>query len=357
MLTHSPVYTLLLLRQRGSNVFGKLPVEIIREISNVGQALSGVETALHHAASAKKEDVEALTVMLDANPGLVRDVGNVITPGGLDVRHVTLYEFALGAGDPELAELIGSYFSKIPHGETEKAKQYQAYKPCIEGMLTQTSYDLSGLIQIIKESSAADVAAELNHDTTHQSKLRAALIQFRKDHALGVLVQPRMHYNYPTLIQAFEKLDQEWDNLENGDNYDKCDLVWRQVIGYLQRGLPAIDRFAFAQGLYDLVENKQPSKRTNRYQYAEGSFPDTPRAEELSGLGFDFGISGAEVREAGNEADLEAAAEEELRGGRVVTGDLATRRLFTKLMASKNNRLAELMPRQPTPKPPGCVIC
>ena len=53
------------------------------------------------------------------------------------------------------------------------------------------------------------------------------MVQFRKDHAPGVLTTPRMHYNYKNLQHAFEMLDREWDNLcqASGNNYDKILLV------------------------------------------------------------------------------------------------------------------------------------
>lgn len=152
-----------------------------------------------------------------------------------------------------------------------------------------------------------------------------------------------MHYNYPTLIHAFELYDRKWNNLYrlSGNNYDKCDLVWRQVIGYLQRGLPAVDRFAFAQGLYDLVENKKPLVRQTNYQYGEDVFPDMASSvSSFSVLGFDFGIYGR-VRCEAWDGDVRAA-----RGCTVV---FAKGLLFyAKLMSSKNFKLAELM--QPQPK-------
>lgn len=128
----------------------------------------------------------------------------------------------------------------------------------------------------------------------HESELRDALIQFREDVNPGTVKKPQMHYNYQTLIHAFEIYDRERDGLyqARGNNHDKCDLAWRQVIAYLQRSLPAVDRFAFARGLYDVVENKKPLERTFNYKYGNGSFPDTSPTDSCAGLGFDYGIYG-----------------------------------------------------------------
>jgi hypothetical protein len=126
---------------------------------------------------------------------------------------------------------------------------------------------------------------------SHESLLRDALCKFRDDVRPKEMTEPGMHYNYQRLIYAFNLLDREWKNLKNGDNDDKCDLVWRQVFGYLQRGLPAVDRFAFAQDLYDLVEHHAPLMRNTDFKYGDGSFPDTPKDDaDFTGLGFDNGI-------------------------------------------------------------------
>ena len=79
----------------------------------------------------------------------------------------------------------------------------------------------------------------------------------------------------------------EWGYLINKGNFDKCNLVWRQVIGYLQRGLPAVDRFAFARGLYIEVNNAE-LERKFEFKGGRSSFPDTGGSE--FGLGFEYGM-------------------------------------------------------------------
>ena len=140
--------------------------------------------------------------MCAANPSLVLEASHVVTPAGLILKRVTPYECALGAGDVGLAKLIGTYFSKIPEGKKERAIQYERYRLAIEGMLNQPPYDLSWLMDIIKNSSADDVTAALNSDKEHVSKLRDALVQFRNDIRPGTLIKSRMHYNYQNLIHA-----------------------------------------------------------------------------------------------------------------------------------------------------------
>ena len=300
MLTREQVYTMLMLRNRENNILSVLPDELICQISDFGQDPdSEIAKALRLAADGMEKALNELAAMLDKNPRLLLQAGNVMTRGGQYVKHVTLYEFFLGAGDPDAAKRIEPYFAKIKdedakpvNGEGECVRQYERYRPHIEALAKQLeskqpAYDLKSLLNSIKQSAAADVLAALNKDMTHESILRDALIQFRKAVRLKK-VAVGMHYkHYTTLMQAFDLHYEEWKTLSNNcTNYDKCDLVWRQIIGYLQRGLPHIDRFAFARAFND-------KERTLEFRYGSGSFPDTSSGDsDLSGPGFDVALYG-----------------------------------------------------------------
>ena len=75
---------------------------------------------------------------------------------------------------------------------------------------------------------------------TNTSTLCLALKEFRK------AIKPKrktvgMHYDhYTTLMQAFDLLASEWKELSaNETNYDKCRVVYRQIMGILQlKGYP-----------------------------------------------------------------------------------------------------------------------
>ena len=158
------------------------------------------------------------------------------------------------------------------------------------------AFDLKPLFDIIKQSSPDDIRAALAKDMAHDSTLRHAMYDFRD------AVRPKkktvgMHYeHYTTLQQAFDLLYKEWKELSSSyTNYDKCDLVWRQIIGYLKRSLPAVDRFAFARAFDD-------EKRTLQFKYGKGSYPDCRDAAgdlDLTGLGFDNGILAAGAARVG----------------------------------------------------------
>ena len=320
MLTREQIYTMLMLRKREDNIFSVLPDELICHISDFGQdSKSDITKALRHAAYARKDDIAKVVEMVKANPRIPFEAGNVVTPGGLDLRRVTLYEFFLGAGDPDAAQQIEPYFAKIENGENERVRQYERYRPHIEGMLTQTPYNIASIIDIIKRASADDVTAMLNKDMKRESVLRDALIQFRKDFAPGMLIKPRMHYNYRSLLHAFDMLDGEWSNLfrvsgnnyyhqyrVSGNNHDNTRLVWRQLIGFEMRRLPGIDRCAMAQGLF-YVKDQNEVKRTYKFKNGAGDFPITGFDESLDGLGGDFAIDIIGARDVDGELLVDGA--------------------------------------------------
>lgn len=341
MITREQIYTMLMMKNRTNTFFSALPIEIIKEISDYGQnPNTKIAIALNHAAYARKENVEALLVLLDNNPNLLLQAGNVTTPGGDEVRRVTLYEFLLGAGDYELAEKVQVYFSKIKNGELEWMRQYERYRPHIENMKNQKPYDLSPLIELIKKSSPEEVKALLIKHMTGESELYKAIIQFRKDWAPRILLKPCMHYNYASLQQAFELLDKEFDNLykASGNNDDMINLVWKQLIGLEMIRLPGIDRCVMAQGIYYVIEQKEALARS--YIFRNGGaakvFPVASLDDSLDGLGGDFS-----VRARGN------------RGRCYETGSLHP---IGKLMSNKYFKLTELLQPHPNHQPSSCVI-
>jgi hypothetical protein len=360
MLSREQIYTMLMLRKREGNVFSKVPPEIAKKISLntfiFPDDPDSISKALHHAAYAQQEDVEALLAMLDANPSLLLQAGNVITPGGDELRRVTIYEFLLGAGDYELAEKVQGYFAKITDedgrpikdAEEQRIRQYERYQPHIEGMMTQQPYDLSPLIDLIKQASIEDVEPLLKKDMAHESPLRDAMLQFRQDWAPKVLIKPGMHYNYSSLQHAFELLDREWDNLyrTSGNNYDKILLVWRQLIGFEMRRLPGIDRCLMAQGLYYVLDRNEAGRRSYKFKNSSGVFPPTTADDTLDGLGGDFAVNIIGAGRGGRrrrDAGLGYV-------GRGRPTDIG------KLMSHKNIKLAELMQSRPADQQTWCVM-
>ncbi len=239
------------------------------------------EEALHHVAYGNLDKVDD---MLHNNSRLLLQAGTVVTRSGLTVKRTTLLECALGAGDPEMADIMLPYFDYIVEGEEVKQSQLERFRPHIEGMMA-LNYDLTVLFEIIQAASDEDVQQALNKNFNHDSQLNQALQAFREAVRPTEIVTG-MHYpHYTTLMQALEKLAdiKEWKALSHDyTNYDKCRLIWRQVIGYLKISLPALDARCAAGDFREV-------RSVNNLNYKnDKSFSDfTGGSEAVSEVGFD----------------------------------------------------------------------
>ena len=81
-------------------------------------------------------------------------------------------------------------------------------------------------------------------------------------------------------------------------NSAKNMLFWRQVIGYIQRFLPACYAQAFSQGLYYIVENGEKLRRSLEFRYDPGVFIFPLDADPHFRLGYEYGCAtlGADLR-------------------------------------------------------------
>ncbi len=349
MLSHSQVDKLFELRKDRTSFFSLLPRDVANSVSCVDYDTdpnSEITIALRHAASGTKADIDALVELVKTNPRLLLQAGDVVTRGGVFVKRIKLYEFFLGEGYPHGAKQIEFGFEKIEEGTEERERQFARYRPHIEALATQTkakqpAFDLRPLIKAIKDSTDEEITDALtindpNRTVTHNTLLRKEFAKFRRAVKPKIKTSGEMHYeHYTTLMQAFDLLYTEWKTLSNNyTNYDKCDLACQQVIGYLQRSLPAVDRFAFARAFED-------AERIVNYKYDNGSFPNISfGSEELAGLGFVAAICAVRVHiAAGCRRERAMARRRDLMGYH---------------MSNKNFRLAELMQHQHST---GCIVC
>ena len=313
MLNRGQLKLLLLAGKYGSdnNDFSQFPRDLIHEISSFYDPEA--DKLVQLVADGKKNEVKQ---MLDKNPRLVLQAAKeVVTPGGIKFKRIMMpYECAIACGDPDMALMVGEYFEKIQSNNNAinkedftneckklREEQFKRYEQAIDNMLQVKSYDFTNLINIIKQSSAQAVTEELAigdaYDPTYKSDLRTALEAFRKVFAPCEPKTPEeqieyIGFIYASLLQAFKLLNDEWDVLSNqGSDYDKNRLVWRQLIGFIERRLPTVDRQAFAQGV-DTIKSLSEMVRTLTYKYdAQNEFPRTDMDISRAGLGFDIGIS------------------------------------------------------------------
>lgn len=274
--------------------------------------------------------------LLKANPSLLKTLltekVTVTDYSRRKVKQKTAFQATLCAMDDELRGMLAKYMTK-----EEMTCQYQAIFP--QGHETyfkaQTPFDFSHIVATISNSSDDDVKKALSLELPNNTKLWGELQQFRSDFTKRSYQETV--FNPQHLIKAFELYDSQFEKW----NWDQRDLFWRQVIGYVQRFLPANIAMDFAQGLYDRVENKEKSKRSFKFTYGAGSI--FPLAFDcLSGLGYEYGSGRVGVVGGGVRAVCAGG-----RAGAVIT----------KLMSSKNSELGRIMrPESNCSHPRWCII-
>ena len=228
--------------------------------------------------------------MLDNNPRLLLYAGNTTTRGGFIMTRSTLLECAVYSGNPYAVELLLPYFEKIEKGDLIKKQQLNSFRPFIKSLKVEIKksvcnhYNVESLIELIKISSPQDVSDALNKNRNNDSALARELNKFRES-VRSCQSKKGMHYKfYGALATVFNWQASNW--LPE----DQYNLVWRQIVGYLQLFLPDIDRFAFAGGFrknYDslVILGSQGNV-----------FPNAPKGtDSWTGLGFDYAICGARV--------------------------------------------------------------
>ncbi|STX81436.1 Uncharacterised protein [Legionella busanensis] len=189
------------------------------------------------------------------------------------------FQAALLAHDVTLWKKMESHFDNIPNGQAEKVKQFKEIFP--NGLPDQKSYDFSALMQIISFSSDTDVLMLLNNPLDTTSALGQTMKTFREN--FTTLSMNELFFNPKHLIKAFDTYVQQYDSW----SMNQSRLFWSQVIGYVQRFLPACYAQALCQGLYYVVEKNDPLTRTLKFKYNSISyFP----LNDSSALGFGFGV-------------------------------------------------------------------
>lgn len=283
----------------------------------------------------KSEDI------LKANPLSLRTLlTEIVTVKDYSRRKVkqTAFQAALCAMDDELCEMLANYLTK-----EEMNSQYRVIFPAGHEAYysAQTAFDFSQIVNTISDSIPADVDKALSLELPNNTALWAALEQFRVD--FTTRSKQEAVFNPQHLIKAFKLYDEKYGNWTSNQR----DLFWRQVIGYVQRFLPANIAMDFAQGLYARVEMKEKSQRSFHFRYDGGRaiFP-LSLDSSLAGLGYDYAAAGYAMSQGA------LGWWERWQDGRV-----AEAVAFSNLVSSKNSNLGRIMrPELRDSHPSWCLI-
>lgn len=224
---------------------------------------------LRRIVCGEQKQVETI---IKSYPELLFKSGTVDDHSGNTFSNFSPIELARYGHDVDMLQMIKPYAEKIEGGKEkfalvlQKASEYEA---------KQQVYDFSKLLKAM----AGDNEQRLT-----------ALVSFRELFAPRIISHHEKSYNIKNLLKAYEVYvcnDERWWRRSKGpsslvwsnvglDNF--CTFIatdkrswssynegdseyWMNVIGYLQRSLPACYAQAFCQGLYTITEKGQALER------------------------------------------------------------------------------------------------
>jgi hypothetical protein len=217
--------------------------------------------------------------ILIADPMLILNKSATIWDlSGKEIKGLTPLQAAICAGDVGMFKTMkrvlqqpvrtGVTLSFDP--EAEIARQFDEIFPEGIDLVVTAQKDaadefkktnLEYLFNLINAATADQVRYELDHPgqelNNPDGKLNKALHNFRRE--FTDLSNQEKIFNPYYLVEAFEFYDTNFDKF----NKPMCRvLYWCQVIGYIQRHLPACLWQAFAQSIYDIVAGGRPLERS-----------------------------------------------------------------------------------------------
>lgn len=221
---------------------------------------------LQHIAYGQEDEAKKI---IASNPNLLMMQGTATDYSGNTIEDVTPLTLTRGADDIGMLEMLLSYSDRLPDKGNEALKQMQEKFPESKG--EEKPYDFNPLVAAITANNDVD----------------AALSKFREDFKPRVIKQGK-HCNPQALLSAMQAYDDNYEDIYNPWSGDQCSLFWRQVIGYLQRMLPACYAQAFCQGLKNVCNGREPLKRSLKLNDGKSFYPLHPTLP--AGIGFEFGV-------------------------------------------------------------------
>ena len=174
----------------------------------------------------------------------------------------TAYQMALGAEDGEMAKMIQSHLKQLPSGCAEimrqEAQQFPAHlKNQKKAEDAKKMKALEVITQCIIDAYDNEVTEDDDSNLKISPRLKIALTQFRNALDPQGVITTGKHFHAPLLHKALMLSIQYRDNFGSIKSA-KHTLFWCQIIGYIQRFLPACYAQAFCQQNFRIFQFDAP---------------------------------------------------------------------------------------------------
>ncbi len=294
-----------------------------------------VHQFLTHVVRGEKNEVKAF---LDKNPSLLLEKIQVTDEAGRKILG-TAFQIALGAKDVspfpdkfnEMAEMIASYFEKIPDGEKEKQKQYDEQFP--EGFekleATRRARDSEALNTVFAAIKDKPLAEAEEAVTAFQDYLKTQAQQ---------VIKIGYHFNEALYEQALTLYNNNFDAC-GGYFSDKNNLAAVKVLGGIQHYFTANLAQAACDGFGKVVDEKKVLSRSKLLEDKVTSFFNSKLGVDHFVYSYYVGRQGGAWREG--------------QGGRAIGANVVS---VSNLMSNKNSSLGKLMQPHSRAQKPRCVI-
>src|SRR3990167_6503225 len=243
------------------------------------------EDAAKCAIYPTKENVEKLKASLKACPALLLHKVTVKNRHNMPIKG-TVYQIALHEGDDELiSDVIKRAFMKLDHGLEAMETQRQAWLPegwmeaeeraCVRALIA-----IDHVFTAFKNASNPNDVTELQQRpftiTINHQGAKETLEAFRK--AIDLLYKPTdkvIESGRDPIIRLLERVTNRYgENYEALGEYNtpRNNVLMRAVFGYCQRFAPINFMQAFAQVIFDILENNKKLTRSFEYSNWKNNF-------------------------------------------------------------------------------------
>lgn len=257
---------------------------------------------------------DAALQMLRADPRLIEVKATVINYSGRTIDIATPYQAALREGDDVMAEKIKTiYLAYNPNGQAILDAQFNevfpnGYAAHLEAQkISANDFDrdfLNPLVGLFTNASDDDLIAVFEQKD-NGSTLYRMLGTFKNIFSLLSHHEKVFNpYHLQKVLDMYDTKANEWYPLEK-DRRWRSVLLWRHVVGWVERYLPANYVQALCTGLPKIIENHQLLMRTFAMRGNSQDINFFPLDTNLqSRLGYNFAVSFSNYASAVNGREM-----------------------------------------------------
>ncbi len=220
---------------------------------------------VQHVVLGEQDEAEAL---IQECPELLLYKAEVVDYSGRKII-ATPFQAAIGAGDKQMWELMLPYFKVLEDGEA--LRQFNEQFP--------NGIDVDLPAEELKLYYNAIALAIINAEDNGISAIEA----FREEIKSQNVISQGMHFNLQELVAAYRVFIDYSDVLD----WNKRDLFWLKIIGFVQRQMTAYDAQALLSGIETVLVDEANLSRS-LILHNDGFFS----LAQNSALGFDFAVVG-----------------------------------------------------------------